>query len=210
MNLNIKSYIKSRIFVISPYIGVIVGLYLFSNAFLAILIYHVGMFLSLFFLKSDYNTREIFRVKNKGFLIVTILVCALSGILLFFVWDYIKPVGFNLYNTMVNVQLTGPNKIIFLVYFSTIHPFLEESYWRFHLKPTGRFFSPDDLFFAGYHTLVLRLFLKGWVVILCFVALFFVAALWRYLREKKGETLVILLSHAVADFSIMLAVFLLY
>ena len=210
MKLKIQSYIKSRLFILSPYIGVITGLYFFRSAFLAIIIYHTGIVLSLIFIKSSYNFRDLFRFKSRALLITSVLLCSLAGISILFLWDFIKPAELDLLRTMTELGLTGIWKPVFLLYFSLIHPFLEESYWRFHLPSSSRTVSCDDLFFALYHTLVLHLFLKTWAVVLCFAGLLFAAAVWRYLKERRGDNLAVLLSHAVADFSIMSAVFLLY
>jgi hypothetical protein len=210
MKLKSQDYLKSRIFILSPYVGVIIGLYIFRNAFLAIMIYHAGIILSLVFVKSDYNFRDLFRFKSRILLVLSVLICLLAGIAILILWDFIKPAKLDLLYTMTELGLIGIWKPIFLIYFSVIHPFLEESYWRFHLPSSEKFISFDDLFFALYHTLVLHFFLKSWAVILCFVGLFFIAAGWRYLKERRGDNFVVLLSHAVADFSIMSAVFLLY
>lgn len=204
------NYLKQRIFIFFPYLAVFLGLYFFKNAFVSILIYHIGIICSLLFIKSDYRIKDLLKFENKLLLFVTTIICALSGLVLLYLWDYIELPNLNLFSEMNSIGLSGRYKILFLIYFSTIHPILEESYWRFFLKNEYKLFVLDDILFSLYHSFVLILFVKLWFVIVCFIALVLVSAIWRKIRQKKEENLIILVSHAVADFSIMLAILSLY
>jgi membrane protease YdiL (CAAX protease family) len=90
-----------------------------------------------------------------------------------------------------------------MIYFATVQPFLEELYWRGYLKYGCKYFSWTDFAFAGYHILVLAWFIKlSWLVI-AFIILSVAAYTWRYIAYKFKGLMIPLLSHIVADISII-------
>ena len=90
-----------------------------------------------------------------------------------------------------------------MIYFSTVQPFLEELYWRGYLESGRKYFSWTDLAFAGYHILVLAWFIKlPWLVI-AFIVLAGAAYVWRYMAARLEGLIVPLLSHIIADVSII-------
>lgn len=202
--------INKRFFTIAPYIAVFLGLYVFKNAFLSILLYHAGVLTSIYLNRKELNIKDVFNFNSKRLTLIISLICGLSGLSILLIWDFIKLPGINLSNTMSEIGLTGNTKIIFLIYFSTIHPFVEELFWRFLLKTKAKYISLDDILFALYHVMVLVLFLKLQYIIICFIALIAVARLWRFLQHNLSENMAVILSHAVADFSIMFFVMTLY
>lgn len=187
---------KHSIFNLSPYIGVFLGLYVLNNAFVAISIYHLLVLPVIILNKKSY--KALFKVKNYWWLVLC-LFTAVCGIIFYFIWDYIKIRGLDLTESLGHYGLFGLNRILFLVYFCTVHPLLEELYWRFNSK--------SDLFFAFYHFFVIRLFIEPLYAVICVIALYGIGKFWRYLKNN-GNGLIVLLTHSIADFSIMYFIFL--
>lgn len=200
----------NNLFSLTPYIGVIIGLYIFKNAFLSIFIYNAGLLLAVLIKKNNLQLKEIIIVKNIKLLILLTFICTLAGPFLYLLWNYIKLPNSILSVKMSEFGLIGNSKFIFLIYFSTIHPFLEEYYWRFSINSNKRILSIHEILFAFYHVLVLLFFIKSFFIIICFIVLLIIARFWRYLHNKHSENLIVLVSHAVADFSIMFFIFKLY
>ena len=102
-------------------------------------------------------------------------------------------------------SLQGISWVFFMIYFSTVQPFLEELYWRDYLGSNQKYLSWTDLAFAGYHIFVLVWFIKlPWLVI-SFLVLTMAASGWRYVSNKFEGLSVPLLSHIVVDISIVAA-----
>lgn len=201
---------KKRIFTIAPYAAVFLGLYVLRNAFLSILLYHAGVLTSIYIYRKELDIKDVFSFNSKRLTLIISLICGLSGISILLIWDFIKLPGMDLTRTMSEIGLTGNTKVLFLIYFSTIHPFVEELFWRFLLKTRAKYISMDDVLFALYHVMVLAMFLKFQYIVICFIALIIVARFWRYLQHNLSENMAVILSHAVADFSIMFFVMTLY
>ncbi|MBN1501822.1 MAG: hypothetical protein JW982_16815 [Spirochaetes bacterium] len=199
-----------HLFMLSPYIGVITGMYVFKNAFAAIFIYHAGIAAAVCLFHGEISFNTLFKFNNPRLLIFASAVCLLSGLSVVVLWNFIKLPGINLPVIMEQFKLSGINKWIFLLYFSTVHPLIEELYWRFLADFRGRYISVGDIIFAAYHIPVLIFFLNASFVLLCFAVLVAAARIWRYLKQDLNENLTVFISHAFADFSIMLAVFALY
>ena len=190
-----------------PYIAVSIGLYLLNNAWLAMLIYHSGIILFLVIFKKDsLRVQHVFSGLNLKVLSVTIVVGSLSGIVIYALWHFMA-----LENININVALTkyGLEKLswyLFTVYFSIVNPLLEEIFWRGLLYKKGIKPFLLDTTFAGYHVLVLYLFINWLWVFLAFLLLVITAWTWRYLYNTLNGLAVPWLSHTVANISIVLAV----
>lgn len=191
---------------LSPYVGVITGLYIFENAFGAILLYHLGIIFPLIASLKEFSLKDLTHFVEKRYL-AALPLCALAGVALWFLWPWMALPGADLKNTLELYGLGEGVKIPFLLYFSFFHPVLEELYWRFVLKKSPLPAIMIDLSFALYHVLVVRLFIRMEFVFLAAVVLTCAAWFWRYLRDKKGENLIIFISHAAADFSILAAIY---
>ena len=115
----------------------------------------------------------------------------------------------SLNSTLMNFGLHGTSWLFFMIYFSIIQPLLEELYWRGYLARYNKYFSWTDFAFAGYHILVLAWFIKlPWLVI-AFIVLIIASFIWRYLAYKLEGLVIPLLSHIVADISIIVVTYIL-
>ena len=97
-------------FILSPYIGVVLGLYLLKNAFAAIFLYHFGILIFAFMNIKQINIYEYMNHKKYFLLIVSMIICFFGGILIFIIWDYIKIPNINLNLIFNDFKLSGINK----------------------------------------------------------------------------------------------------
>ena len=192
--------------VLTPYIAVVIGLYVFNNAWLTLVLYHLGI-LAFSMTGPRRGLLEKFKTGWNLPLAAAAAVMSLLVVpILFFLWPFIGNTAASLDTTLSQMGLSGPAWLLFIVYFSTVQPFLEELYWRGFLGSTQRWFSSTDLIFAGYHVLVLARFVDGPWLLLVFLAVAFAGAVWRILASRLNGLAVPLLSHVLADMAIITTV----
>ncbi len=191
-----------------PYITTYMGLYIFSNAWLALLAYHFVIIIVL--IKRNKTLRNInYFIENKKILISSIILILFILPFLLVTWDYIKLTDLNLSNMLMKFSLDGFSFVVFIIYFFTIHPILEELYWRLIItyKKNTKVDFLFDILFAGYHILVLILFVKITFVILSFIVLAISGMIWRYIIKRYQDYLTVFVTHAIADLLIIVAVY---
>ncbi len=116
---------------------------------------------------------------------------------------------FSLQFKFARLGLQGNSLLIFCIYYSISTPLLEEAYWRGILASTSKRLAWPDIFFAGYHILVLALFAKPVFVIVSFLILLITAWVWRLIAIKLKGLLLPILTHLSADVSIIIAIYIL-
>ena len=188
-----------------PYIAILIGLYILRSGWTALLLYHIGVGVFLILDGKAKPIKFATLKRNPIITITSVLVCALSGVLMVVLWEYMGRADTSFKVRMAGFGLAGWKWYLFIIYFSTVHPFIEELYWRRLLASDQKYLSPADIMFAGYHVLVLVWFIEWpWVI-----AIFFVLAgagrCWRWLYNKYDALAIPLLSHAIADLSIVMA-----
>lgn len=134
------------------------------------------------------------------------IVFAAGGLLLVLLWGTISREHVDLAETLKGFQLSGFNWWVFMAYYVTVHPVLEEIFWRGYLPRAHRYPVVSDIAFAGYHVVVLIIFIKLPWALVSFGALLFASWCWRQLTARFSGLGVAIASHAVADLSIMAAV----
>jgi len=191
--------------VLVPYVAVLLGLYIFENAWIAILVYHVGI--AAFLIAGDRKAllRRIYTGWNSPLAALGVVLPAMIVPILLLLWQYMQLEATPLDFVLARFGLRGIPWLLFVAYFSTVQPFLEELYWRGHLQGDRRCVSWTDFAFGGYHVLVLAWFIKLPWLAPAFLVLAGTAFVWRHWTSKLGGLAVPLLSHAVADISIMVA-----
>jgi membrane protease YdiL (CAAX protease family) len=186
-----------------PYVAVFTGLYILRSAWAAIGLYHFGIVL---FLIADDKGRSLKKIRSGYNSIITIASCAVCALIvptIFFLWQYMQSGDTSLKAKLTDFGLQGTSWHLFMVYFSTAQPFLEELYWRGYLESKDKYLSWSDLAFAGYHMFVLVWFIKLPWLAASFIVLSIAAWAWRYAVDKLGGLGVALLSHIVCDISII-------
>ncbi len=189
--------------VLVPYVAVVVGLYVLKNAWIAIGLYHFGIAVFLMAGNRKSLLKKVYAGWNSPMAAASVLMAGVSIFIILFLWEYMQLENMPLSSALANFGLHGTSWFFFMIYFSTVQPFLEELYWRGYLECADKYFSWTDFAFAGYHILVLAWFIKlPWLVI-AFIVLTVAAYIWRYLASKFEGLAVPLLSHIVADISII-------
>lgn len=189
--------------VLVPYVAVLIGLYVFKNAWVAIGLYHFGI--TVFLIAGDRNSllKRVCTGWNSIIAVIGIVMSVMISPIIFFFWEHMQLESIPLNSALANFGLHGTSWFFFMIYFSTVQPFLEELYWRGYLERGHKYFSWTDLAFAGYHILVLAWFIKVPWLAIAFIVLAVAAYIWRYIASKLEGLAVPLLSHIVADVSII-------
>lgn len=188
-----------------PSLAVIIGLYLLENAWAAILLYHAGLVIVLTLGKPGGVTHAFRSGWHAPAAMAASIVCAAGGGLIYVLWPHIALEDVMLSETLSRVGLAGTSWWLFGVYFVVVHPVLEEIGWRCYLAPARQRPHPIDMAFAGYHVLVLVLFVTPFWVVIAFAVLVFASWGWRWVVRWKSGLGVALVSHAAANLCIFLA-----
>jgi hypothetical protein len=189
------------------YITVAFGMFWAHSAWAALLGFHAGLLLILLIEKPRIPIATLF----KGFRFITllgyILLSVSSGLTLFFAWSTLD-IAPNLSDILASIGLTSATWPGFIAYFSLVNPWIEEYFWRGYLDNSSRLPAPVDFSFAGYHLLILYGKTSWTWMAIAFFVLAAVAWLWRHVSRKNNGLLIASLSHMAADFSILMAVYL--
>jgi membrane protease YdiL (CAAX protease family) len=134
------------------------------------------------------------------------IVCAAGSFLLAPLWGTMSREHVDLAEALTSLRLSGFSWWVFAAYYVTVHPVLEEVFWRGYLPGVRRSPVASDVAFAGYHVPVLCLFIKLPWVLVSFGALWFASWSWRQLTARYSGLGVAIASHAVADLSVIAVV----
>lgn len=178
-----KRTIIKRIFSLAPYLATITGMYIYSNAFVALFLYHLCLAIAIIMFRTEIPFSTLFNTENKTLLIIAIILCALAGSIVWISRPFIKQPHITAAHQLATFGLSHSSLFLFLIYFSTIHPVLEELYRRFVLPSSSSHISRSDLLFASYHVLVLLFFLQPYYALLAIPALATVAWIWRHIKN---------------------------
>lgn len=169
--------------------------------------YHLGILAFSLFTGRAVKMKLLLKGWSLKLFIGFFLACAVNGYLIYLMWGMVEKPGSVLGNQLSNLGIHEGNLIIFMVYYSFFTPWLEEHFWR-DLMATNSI-KPDlsDLLFAGYHLLVVSIFIKPIYLPVIFVSLLGIAWFWRWCKRKLGGLLIPSLTHLIADVSTILAVY---
>jgi hypothetical protein len=201
----------NRIFdlsVLFPYLAILIGIFGFRSAWVTVGLYYCGAMIlisrrlgrhSLDLMCSGWSWKWV--VVSIGFAI-SLLIGALI------LWDRVQRVDVSLAELFNRYGIGGGNGIVFCVLAVLFNPTLEELFWRgcFESKPYR--LAGGDLFFAGYHVLVLWMVARWYWVILFFVGLVFFGWLMRYLKHSLKGLGIIWFFHTMADLAIIVSILL--
>lgn len=189
-----------------PYAAVILGLHVLQNAWATILLYHVGMVTLLRIGGQEGFLRAVRQGWSAPAAVVIGIVFATGGLLLVLLWGTMSREHVDLAETLTSLRLSGLYWWVFTAYYVIVHPVLEEIFWRGYLPRAHRSPVVPDVAFAGYHVLVLCIFIKLPWVLVSFGVLWFASWSWRKLVARYSGLGVAIASHAVADLSVIAAV----
>ncbi len=202
-----RSKISSWLLPLIAYVSMVLGLYVFHSAWAAFGFYH-GLILVV--MLSDKNrsywheliTGWDWRVGAGAIVfgfgggVVLYLLAPLAGIDSLMIGPVLSRLG-----------LQGGSWLLFVFYHSLVNPWFEEVFWRGRLGCDHKRPVLNDVFFAGYHILVLVLFLDWIWILLAAVILTLAGWLWRQMRQQRQGLLLPVISHMSADASIMAVVY---
>ncbi len=189
-----------------PYFAVWVGLFIFHNAWLALVGFHLAIVIALFWLRPVLPVNVLIKPASWNLVLLNILVCSLGGVGLYFLWD-ILGVAHNLSDMLQRLGLNDSTWLGLIVYFSLANPFFEEYFWRGALGSDATWFYVGDLIYAGYHVLVVWNKAQPQAILLMLCSLVAAGWFWRQLYRRNASLLAPMLGHMAADFSILLAVY---
>ncbi len=191
-----------------PYLAVGIGLHWVGSVWLTFLLYHCGMLAVLF--ATRFNWTELARGWRRVPGVALLLICAAPAPVLIVFAGWFFPELENGRSQIDALGIGGSAWFPFLVYYVISTPMLEEAFWRGTLSRGRRWFDPVDLLFAGYHVSVIVLFVPPVAILLSFLSLWGAALIWRLIRIRTGGLLIPVLTHFVADLSIMLGLHFLF
>lgn len=192
--------------VIPPYLAVWAGLFLFHSAWGALVGFHLVILASLLWLKPKPGLEILFRPSNWRYILGNVLLCSLSGLVLYILRDWLGSTDI-LREHILLLDLSGMTWFGFIAYFSLVNPFVEEYFWRGVLGSESRLPFIGDLIYAGYHILVVWDKVYPTFILLMVATLIFAGWIWRQMYRREKSLLAPILGHAMADFSILFAVF---
>ncbi|MEW6085512.1 MAG: CPBP family glutamic-type intramembrane protease [Chloroflexota bacterium] len=187
------------------YLSVALGLFVFRNAWAALLGFHAAILGSLFIAQPAKPISLLFSNSNKKWVVWSVLLCGSSGIALFFLWNVFGVVQ----NLPAQVEALGLNSktwIPFVAYFALINPFIEEYFWRGYLGDPSRKFHLSDFLYSGFHALVLFGRVRFGSILFAFMVLAIAGWFWRQIARADGGLLAAVLGHMAADLTILMTV----
>jgi membrane protease YdiL (CAAX protease family) len=189
-----------------PYMTVGIALLVFHNALAAILSYHICMVVLILLSRTEFSLKQVLGSRKYWFPVITGLLGAGSGMLLYLIWPLLAvPDSINSY--VRSVGLNEQAWPVFIAYFVLVNPWIEEYYWRGYLTSPSRGIVLNDLFFAGYHLIVLAGYMANIWLIALFAGLTAGAWFWRQMNRLNGGLLPSIISHFTADLTVMLVIF---
>lgn len=187
------------------YLSVALGVFVFHNAWAALLGFHAAILGSLFIARPNIPISALFKNSNKKWIVSSVLLCGSSGIALFFLWD-IFGVASDLPAQVESLGLNSRTWIPFIAYFALVNPFIEEYFWRGFLGSTSRQFHLSDFLYSGFHALILIGRVRFGSILFAFIVLALAGWFWRQIARVDGGLLAPVLGHMAADLTILVTV----
>lgn len=189
------------------YLAVGVGLFLFHSAWGALVGFHVAIIISLSIARPNLPVTVLFKSTNIKWVLLSVLLCGSSGVSLYFLWDTFRFAN-DLPAQVAALGLNSSNWLTFIAYFAIVNPFVEEYFWRgFFGNPTKSLYVYDFIY-SGFHALILIGKVHTYSIIFGLSVLVFAGWLWRQIAREDHGLLAAVLGHMVADFTILMAVYL--
>jgi hypothetical protein len=186
-----------------PYVTVPVGLYVLGSGWASMLLYHAGMVAVGLALGGSAQVRSLVRGLAWLPLLLVGLACVASGPALYLLHPLLTGGAMPLAPSLGRLGLTGAVWLGFMIYYTLVNPFIEEWYWRGVLGSPSRLPVASDLAFAGYHAVVLVAFIPWFWAVLTAASLTGAAWLWRQIATRADGLLVPVVTHLLADLSII-------
>lgn len=190
---------------VMPYFTVWLGLYVFQNAWAAILGYHIAIIL-LVTRAGAWPSPAEFRLRGPIWRPILFgLTGCVAGASVYVLWPFIH-VSPKLAAALLDWGLRPRAWPLFIAYGALVNPWLEEAYWRGWLGSGSRQPVLYDAFFAGFHLVILAPFFPPFWLAAAFIVLAGSGWMWRQMIRGEQSMLASTLFHMAADVSILLVV----
>lgn len=198
---------KSKWFApILPYAAVWAGFFIFHNAWLTLVGFHLAIFFALMWLRPQLKISTLFKATKPKYILLSVFVCLTGGVSLYFLWD-IFAIATDLHEQLLWLDLNASTWMGFIAYFSLVNPFVEEYFWRGVLGDDIRGLHLSDLIYAGYHAMVVWDKVSAYSILIMLAGLVFVGWFWRQIYRRDGGLLAPVLGHVAADFAILMTIY---
>ena len=189
------------------YLAVGLGIFLFHSAWGALAGFHVVIIVSLLTARPNVPVTVLFKSTNLKWILLSILLCGGGGVTLYFLWNIF---GFasDLPAQVEALGLNSSNWLPFIAYFALVNPFVEEYFWRGYFGNPTKSLYLYDFIYSGFHGLILIGKVHSYSIIFGLSVLVFAGWLWRQIAREDHGLLAPVLGHMVADFTILMAVYL--
>ncbi len=182
-----------------------IGLHVLHSGWASILAYHAGMCLLMWAGGGWPAAEPLARGWTWKEGAACTAFCASVGPLIFLLWPLAADPAVPLRAVLAGLGLQGASWWGFAAYYVLVNPLLEEAFWRGWLASDARHPSAIDALFSGYHAAVLVLFVDWPWVLFAFACLATAAWLWRRIVMRRGGLAIPVVSHLVADVSVIAA-----
>jgi hypothetical protein len=193
---------KTRLWwVILPYMAIFLGMMILRSAWGALIGFHLTLLPLLATRRQTISPRFLAPVSKR--ILLPVAAAGLSaGLGLWLLWPYVGlPTDFPARVSALGLAgLTWP---FFIAYFTLVNPWLEEAYWRDILTSSSPYPALVDFLFAGFHLIILCLFVGPPWMFFAFTILTLGSWFWRQVSRYTGSLLPAVLSHLLADLSIL-------
>lgn len=202
-----RSFMTRWVLPLIAYVSMILGLYVFHNAWIAFGFYHGLILAAMLSNKDRLFWRELFAGWNWLVGGGAILFGLGGGLVLYLLAPFADVDSAMIGPVLTRLGLQGVSWTFFVFYHSLVNPWFEEVFWRGRLGSHSQGIVANDFVFAGYHALVLVLFLDWKWIALALVILTTAGWLWRQIRLRNNGLLLPVISHMSADASIMVVAY---
>ncbi len=188
------------------YLAVGIGLFVFHSAWGALLGFHLAIIASLLVARPNIPITLLLKNNNIKWILLSILLCGSSGVTLYFFWDSF---GFanDLSQQIASLGLNASNWLIFIAYFASINPFVEEYFWRGYLGSESKSLHHSDFLYAGFHALILFGKVQAFSIVYALILLILAGWFWRQVFRADKGLLAPVLGHMAADLTILITVY---
>ncbi|WFB35130.1 CPBP family intramembrane metalloprotease [Kiritimatiellota bacterium B12222] len=186
-----------------PTVTVWLGMFVLDEALVSVVLYHVGIIACMFW--QNFELKQVLRGFDARLCLGVGGLCLLTWPLITVLWPIMVQPGVDLSALLVDWRIRGSFVGVFVVYSITLHPILEESFWRGMMPDHWK----SDILFAGFHLLVLYPLVHAIWLPVVFGVLTVASGIWRWITRRQQGLLVPILTHALADLGVVLAVWML-
>ncbi len=203
----LKRMLQKVISLLIPYATIGIGLFIFHSAWLAIFGYHIGIASVILVSRKRIPVKRLFKSNNYKTPVIMSVIGASGGVLLYVLWPFLA-VPSNIGSYTQSIGITEQTWSLFIAYYVLVNPVLEEYFWRGLLGNNSNWITANDLFFSGYHVLVLAGKMGAVWLLVVFLLLSLSAWFWRQVNKFSEGLLPSVVSHVTADISVMLTIYL--